>query len=68
WTTIPDRTAPQGVRWIPPTGTPRAANPPPPKPGPPPLGPLDAPLLPFALLHDLGHAIAQHTGNSEAAA
>ena len=68
WTTIPDRTAPQGVRWIPPTGTPRASNPPPPKPGPPPLGPLDAPILPFALLHDLDHAIARHTAGSEAAA
>ncbi|TCW23646.1 HNH endonuclease signature motif containing protein [Dietzia cinnamea] len=68
WTTIPDRTAPQGVRWIPPTGTPRASNPPPPKPGPPPLGPLDAPLLPFALLHDLDTAITRHTGSHEAAA
>ncbi|MCT1640741.1 HNH endonuclease signature motif containing protein [Dietzia cinnamea] len=68
WTTIPDRTAPQGVRWIPPTTTPRATNPPPPKPGPPPLTPLHAPVLPFALLHDLDHTIAQHTANSKAAA
>ncbi|MCT2107610.1 HNH endonuclease, partial [Dietzia cinnamea] len=50
WTTTPDPTAPQGVRWTPPPATPRATNPPPPKPGPPPLTPLDAPILPFALL------------------
>lgn len=59
WSTVPDRKAPQGVRWIPPRSTARgAAPPPPPKPGPPPLSPLDAPILPFALLHDLDHAIA----------
>lgn len=57
WTTVPDRSAPQGVRWIPPAGTPRAQKPPPPKPGPPPPTPLEAPILPFALLRDLDHAI-----------
>lgn len=71
WNTIPDRRAPQGVRWIPPSGTPRAVTPPPPKSGPPPLTPLEAPLLPFALLHDLDHALtARLTGGhaQEAAA
>lgn len=57
WSTIPDRTAPQGVRWIPPAGTPRAADPPPAKAGPPPLTSLEAPILPFGLLRDLDHAI-----------
>src|SRR5690606_17792876 len=57
--TIPDRTAPQGVRWFPPDGTDRGAAPPPPKPGPPPLTPLEAPMLPFALLHDLDRAISE---------
>jgi hypothetical protein len=58
WRTIPDRTAPQGVRWIPPAGSPRAADPPAPKPGPPPLTPLEAPILPFALLADLDRSMA----------
>ena len=60
WSTVPDPRAPQGVRWIPPPHTPRAQTPPPPKPGPPPLTPLEAPILPFALLHDLDHALAAH--------
>ncbi|MFL0577896.1 DUF222 domain-containing protein [Dietzia sp. 179-F 9C3 NHS] len=58
WSTVPDPTAPQGVKWIPPRGTPRSADPPPPKPGPPPLLPLEAPVLPFALLADLERALA----------
>ncbi|MFN3602113.1 MAG: DUF222 domain-containing protein [Dietzia sp.] len=62
WTTVPDRGAPQGVRWIPPAGTPRAADPPPARPGPPPLTPLEAPILPFALLHDLDRAIHARLG------
>lgn len=68
WRTIPDPTAPQGVRWIPPDGTPRAASPPPPKAGPPPLTPLEAPVLPFALLRDLDQAIAARSGAGQAAA
>ncbi|KAA0918860.1 HNH endonuclease signature motif containing protein [Dietzia sp. ANT_WB102] len=68
WTTVPDPRAPQGVRWIPPAGTPRATTPPSPKPGPPPPTPLKAPVLPFALLHDLDAAIGQrlHTGREAA--
>ena len=61
WSTVPDRRAPQGVRWIPPDGTPRAQNPPPSTTGPPPPTPLDAPALPFALLHDLDHALSART-------
>lgn len=57
WSTVPDRRAPQGVRWLPPSRTPRATKPPPPKPGPPPLGPLEAQVLPFALLRDLDRAL-----------
>lgn len=68
WSTIPDRRAPQGVRWIPPSGTPRAAAPPPPKAGPPPLTPLEAPILPFALLRDLDQAIAARLRAGQAAA
>ncbi|MVZ90037.1 DUF222 domain-containing protein [Microbacter sp. ANSKLAB05] len=68
WSTIPDPRAPQGVRWIPPAGTPRAADPPRPKPGPPPPSPLEAPILPFALLHDFDAAITQrHDAVREAA-
>ncbi|MFN3339846.1 MAG: DUF222 domain-containing protein [Dietzia sp.] len=62
WTTVPDRRAPQGVRWIPPAGTPRAADPPPARPGPPQLTPLEAPILPFALLHDLDRTIHARLG------
>lgn len=69
WRTIPDRSAPQGVRWIPPAGTYRGAAPPrPPKPGPPPLAPLRAPTLPFALLLDLDRAIAERCGSRSEAA
>lgn len=68
WSTIPDRSAPQGVRWLPPAGTPRAADPPPPKPGPPPLTPLEAPVLPFALLADLDRALAARTAAARGAA
>lgn len=67
WTTIPDRTAPQGVRWVPPAGTPRAADPPPPKPGPPPLNPLRSAALPLALLHDFGRAVSARRTVPEAA-
>ena len=68
WRTIPDPAAPQGVRWVPPAGTSRGAAPPPPKPGPPPLSPLTAPVLPFALLHDLGHAISEQSRAGKEAA
>lgn len=68
WRTRPDRRAPQGVRWIPPAGTPRAAAPPPPKVGPPPLTPLEAPILPFALLRDLDRAVEAWAGTEGAAA
>ena len=68
WSTIPDPRAPQGVRWIPPAGTPRAADPPPPKPGPPPSTPLEAPILPYALLHDLDAAIAHRLTTRQEAA
>lgn len=68
WSTEPDPRAPQGVRWIPPAGTPRADNPPPPAPGPPPLAPLDAPALPFALLRDLDQVIADRRGAGREAA
>lgn len=66
WSTVPDHRAPQGVRWIPPDGTARAADPPPAKPGPPPLTPLEAPVLPFALLHDLDRILTRRheTGRS----
>lgn len=68
WRTIPDRTAPQGVRWIPPDGRSRGTAPPTPKPGPPLLTPLEAPILPFALLQDLDHAIGERWhGGGEAA-
>ncbi|MEH6820706.1 MAG: DUF222 domain-containing protein [Dietzia psychralcaliphila] len=62
WSTVPDRNAPQGVRWIPPAGTARSAHPPPAKAGPPPLSPLEAQILPFALLHDLDRAIHARLG------
>ncbi|WP_194861795.1 HNH endonuclease signature motif containing protein [Dietzia sp. SYD-A1] len=62
WRTIPDRTAPQGVRWIPPSGTPRVAAPPPAKAGQQPLAPLEAPILPFALLRDLDDGIRRRFG------
>ncbi|MBB1018527.1 HNH endonuclease, partial [Dietzia sp. DQ11-71] len=68
WSTTPDSRAPQGVRWIPPAGTPRAADPPRPKPGPPPPTPLEAPVLPFALLHDLDAAIADRLATRQEAA
>ncbi|UVE96514.1 HNH endonuclease signature motif containing protein [Dietzia sp. B32] len=68
WSTEPDPHAPQGVRWIPPAGTPRAANPPPPKPGPPPPTPLDAPILPYALLRDLDAAVADRLDSGQEAA
>lgn len=68
WRTRPDPRAPQGVRWIPPEGTPRAAAPPPPKPGPAPLTPLEAPTVPFALLRDLDRAIAALAETEGAAA
>lgn len=68
WRTVPDRSAPQGVRWIPPAGTDRNAEPPPAKPGPPPLTPLDTPILPFALLHDLDHAMAEWLDREKGAA
>ena len=66
WRTIPDPAAPQGVRWIPPPHTPRAKDPPPPKPGPPPLTPLEAPILPYALLHDLDQALAAQNASEDA--
>ncbi len=68
WRTTPDPRAPQGVRWVPPQGTPRATAPPPPKPGPPPLSPLTTPVLPYALLRDLDQAIAARPDAGKAAA
>ena len=68
WSTVPDPRAPQGVRWIPPVGTPRAADPPPPKPGPPPPTPLSTPALPYALLADLDRALAARAEQAARAA
>lgn len=68
WSTVPDPRAPQGVRWVPPAGTPRADNPPPLKPGPPPPTPLEAPVLPFGLLQDLDAAIADRLATGQEAA
>lgn len=68
WSTVPDRRAPQGVRWIPPAGTPRATATPPATSGPPDLTSLKAPVFPFALLRDLDRAIAEQGSVRGAAA
>lgn len=65
WRTIPDRSAPQGVRWIPPTHTGRRPPDPPHKPGAPPMTHLTATAVPFALLRDLESALhARDRGRS----
>ena len=59
WSMIPDPAAPQGVRWIPPAGSPRRAERPPVKPGAPPMTPLTTTPLPFALLADMDRALTR---------